>query len=101
MSDKSLILDILSLNRNNFDQIITALFHQFHDYCPTYEPHYFCKMEILDQLPKRAQFDIYSLDWGQWEAKIYYSGMYFKIEAHQEIKIEMKDKSGQLHNKVL
>ena len=101
MLNKNIILDILTLNRNNFDQIIKALFNQFHEYYSSYEPHYFCKMEILDQLPKQAQFDIYSLDRGQWEAKICYSGMYFKIEVHHEIKIEMKDKLGQLHNKTL
>lgn len=101
MNNEVFILDILGFNQSKFEQIIYGLFDHFHEFCPSYEPHYFCKMAILDQLPKRAEFDIFGFDWGQREAKIYYSGMYFKIEARHEIRLEIKDQSGQFHYKIL
>ena len=104
MADQNFILNILEFNQNNFDQmilvkIIKTLFEDFQTLCPVIEPQCFCKMTILEQLPKKAKIDIWSLDWGRCEAKICYSAMYFQIGVSDQIKIEIKDKSGKLHKK--
>ncbi|WP_180076712.1 hypothetical protein [Acinetobacter sp. YH12251] len=55
----------------------------------------------MQQLPEQARFDIVSLDFGHWYAKLSYAGMYLKIDAGWEFQLELKNQHGQIFQKSL
>ncbi|OOV80049.1 hypothetical protein B1202_15070 [Acinetobacter amyesii] len=84
-----------------FNQLCFDLFHHYGAHCTSFEPSTLIHAKPMQQLPEQASFDIFSLDFGHWCAKLSYAGMYLKIDAGWEFQLEFKDQHGQIFQKSL
>ena len=84
-----------------FNQLCFELFHHYGSHFKSFEPSALIHAKPMQQLPEQASFDIFSLDFGHWYAKLSYAEMYLKIDAGWEFQLELKDQHGQIFQKSL
>lgn len=73
------------------------LFHHYGQYCASMEPGGLIYSPLLENLPKWVEFDVSSLDFGHWFARLAYGGIYFKVHVGWDIEMQYQDIDGELH----